>query len=181
MIQDTVFVVTVVLMLVVAGAFAFVAMGAGKTTAEYPPIQQKSQGLRVWFFWLLIIAGVLIAVITLLDLPYAATRGDTPDDAVTVGVEGKQWFWEVGSADLNAGDTVVFNVTSGDVNHGLGVYDPAMRMIGQTQAMPGYVNVLAVALDSPGTYKLLCMEYCGLVHHAMVSELAVGEVGEVGE
>ncbi|MDE0179511.1 MAG: hypothetical protein OXP36_13070 [Gammaproteobacteria bacterium] len=47
MIQDTVFVVTVVLMLVVAGAFAFVALGASKSTAEYPPIQQKSQGLRV--------------------------------------------------------------------------------------------------------------------------------------
>ena len=70
---------------------------------------------------------------------------------------------------------MIFNVTSGDVNHGLGVYDPSMRMVGQAQAMPGYVNRLAVTLDRPGTYKLLCMEYCGLVHHAMVSELTVGE------
>ena len=175
MIQGTVFVVTVVLMLVVAGAFAFVALNAGKSTTEYPPIQQKSQGLRTWFFWILIVAGVLIAVITMLDLPYAATRGDAPDDAVSIDVEGRQWFWEVGSAEVKAGDTVVFNVTSGDVNHGLGVYDPSMRMVGQAQAMPGYVNRLAVTFDQPGTYKLLCMEYCGLVHHAMVSELTVGE------
>lgn len=175
MIQDTVFVVTVVLMLVVAGAFGYVALNAGKAAADYPPIQRKSQGIRVWFFWILIVAGVLIAVVTMLDLPYAATRGHTPGDAVTVDVEGRQWYWEMGDAELTAGDTVVFNVTSGDVNHGLGLYDPAMRMVGQTQAMPGYVNVLSVALNDPGTYKVLCMEYCGLVHHAMVSEITVGE------
>ncbi|MDE0420953.1 MAG: cytochrome C oxidase subunit II [Gammaproteobacteria bacterium] len=175
MIQDTVFVVTVVLMLVVAGAFAYVALNAGKAVAEYPPIQQRSQGMRVWFFWILIVAGVLIAVVTMLDLPYAATRGDTPDDAVTLEIEGRQWYWEVGEAQLTAGDTVIFNVTSGDVNHGLGLYDPAMRMVGQTQAMPGYLNVLSLTLEQPGTYTVLCMEYCGLVHHAMVSEITVGE------
>ena len=142
---------------------------------DYGPLQQKSGGLRTWFFWILIIAGVLIAVITMLDLPYAATRGNVPDDAVTVDVEGRQWLWQVGDAELTAGDTVVFNVTSGDVNHGLGLYNPDMRMVAQVQAMPGYVNVLAVTLDQPGTYKMLCMEYCGLVHHAMVSELTVGE------
>ena len=173
MIQDTVFVVTLVLMLVVAGAFAFVALNAGKAEVEFPPIQAKSAGLRTWFFWILIVAGVLIAVVTMLDLPYAATRGDTPDDAIAVDVEGRQWFWEVGEADLKAGDTVVFNVTSGDVNHGLGIYDPDMRMVGQAQAMPGYINVLSVTLERPGTYKLLCLEYCGLVHHAMVAEITV--------
>ena len=175
MIQDTVLVVTVVLMAVVAGGFAFVALNAGKAAVDYGPLQQKSGGLRNWFFWILIIAGVLIAVITMLDLPYAATRGNVPDDAVTVDVEGRQWLWQVGDAELTAGDTVVFNVTSGDVNHGFGLYNPDMRMVAQVQAMPGYVNVLAVTLDQPGTYKMLCMEYCGLVHHAMVSELTVGE------
>ena len=175
MIQDTVFLVTGVLMLVVAGGFAFVALNAGKAAVDYGTLQEKSTGLRAWFFWILVIAGVLITVITMLDLPYAATRGNAPDNAVTVDVEGRQWFWQVGDAELKAGDTVVFNVTSGDVNHGLGLYNPDMRMVAQVQAMPGYVNVLAVTLDQPGTYKMLCMEYCGLVHHAMVSELTVGE------
>ena len=174
MVQGTVLAVTVILMLVVAGGFAYVALNAGKEAAAYPPIQEKSSGMRVWFFWILIVAGVLIAVITMLDLPYAATRGDTPENAVVVDVEGRQWLWQVSDAELHAGDAVVFNVTAGDVNHGLGIYDPDMRMVGQVQAMPGYVNVLALTLDRPGTYKMLCMEYCGLVHHAMVSEFTVG-------
>ena len=174
MVQGTVLAVTVLLMLVVAGGFAYVALNAGKEAAAYPPIQEKSTAMRVWFFWILIVAGVVIAVITMLDLPYAATRGDTPENAVVVDVEGRQWLWQVSEAELNAGDTVVFNVTAGDVNHGLGIYDPDMRMVGQVQAMPGYVNVLALTLDRPGTYKMLCMEYCGLVHHAMVSEFTVG-------
>ena len=70
---------------------------------------------------------------------------------------------------------MVFEVTAGDVTHGLGVYSPEMRMIGQTQAMPGYSNALELTLDKPGAYRLLCMEYCGLAHHAMVSEITVSE------
>ena len=68
---------------------------------------------------------------------------------------------------------MVFNVRAGDVTHGLGVYDPQMRLIGQTQAMPGYENSLKLTLSEPGTYKLLCMEYCGLAHHAMTSDFTV--------
>ena len=43
MIQDTVLVVTVVLMAVVAGGFAFVALNAGKAAVDYGPLQQLSR------------------------------------------------------------------------------------------------------------------------------------------
>ena len=46
MIQDTVFVVTVLLMLVVAATFAFVAFNAGKEEAAYPSVQEKSYRIR---------------------------------------------------------------------------------------------------------------------------------------
>ena len=78
-------------------------------------------------------------------------------------------------SQAKVGENVVFNVTAIDVTHGLGIYDPDMRLITQTQAMPGYTNSLAVTFDAPGTYKLLCMEYCGLAHHGMVSEFTVTE------
>ena len=71
------------------------------------------------------------------------------------------------------GDTVVFNVTAGDVNHGLGVYNDASVILGQTQAMPGYTNSLKLTFDEPGTYRFMCMEYCGLAHHAMVLPIEV--------
>ena len=178
MIQDTVFIVTVVLMLVVTATFAFVALSAGKQPVAYLEVQQRSFSLRAKVFWTMIVAGVLITVITTLDLPYSATRGSVPDGAVTIDIEGRQWLWQMSEAEIDPGETVVFNVSAFDVNHGLGVYDPDMRMIGQTQAMPGYVNSLQVTLDEPGTYSLLCMEYCGLAHHIMLSRITVGEQGE---
>jgi cytochrome c oxidase subunit 2 len=33
--------------------------------------------------------------------------------------------------------------------------------------MPGYVNRLRVQFDRPGTYQVLCLEFCGMSHHAM--------------
>ena len=173
MIQLTAFVASIALMAVVALAFAYVALNASKAPAEYPPLQAKAYSLRAKIFWTLLVAGVLIAVITTLDLPYAATRGQIPDDAVEVDIEGLQWGWQLSTQEAEAGDTVVFHVSSRDVNHGLGVYDPDRVMIGQAQAMPGYINSLRVRLDQPGEYMLLCMEYCGLAHHAMVSTFNV--------
>ncbi len=67
----------------------------------------------------------------------------------------------------------MFNVSAADVTHGLGVYDENLRLLGQTQAMPGYENSLKITFDQPGKYKLMCMEYCGLVHHAMISDFTV--------
>ena len=177
MIQSSVFLVTVVLMLVVVGVFAFVAINGSKAAVDYTPLQQKSYGMRTRFFWTLIVVGIPIAVISTLDLPFAATRGDIPTDAIGVDVEGRQWFWQVSKTEFNAGDTLAFNVSAADVTHGLGVYNPTMRMLGQTQAMPGYNNVLLLTLNEPGTYKLMCMEYCGLAHHAMISEITVSEPG----
>ncbi len=173
MIQDIVLITTLLLMAGVVGVFVFVALNASKDAAEYAVVQTKAYSIRSKFFWVLLVFGVLITFVTTQDLPFAATRGDVADADVTIGVNGRQWFWELSANEVTAGDTVVFNVTASDVNHGLGVYNPNMIMIAQSQAMPGYTNSLKITFDEPGTYKLLCMEYCGLAHHAMVSELIV--------
>ena len=173
MIQDTIFLVTIVLMAVVVGVFVFIAVNAGKESVDYGPVQAKAFGIRTGLFWVVVVAGVLITVITTLDLPYAATRGDAAEGAVKIQVDGRQWLWTLSQDSVMADDTVVFEVTAGDVNHGLGVYDPNMRLLGQTQAMPGYVNSLQITLREPGTHKLLCLEYCGTAHHAMMSNFEV--------
>ena len=173
MIQDTVLLVSLVLMSIILGGFVYVALNASKQTTEYALVQAKAYKTRTKLFWVLLVAGVLITVITTLDLPYAATRGDVAGADRQIDVTGAQWYWQLSANEVNVGETVIFNVTTRDVNHGLGVYDPNMRMIGQTQAMPNYTNSLKLTFDEPGTYKLLCLEYCGLAHHAMISELIV--------
>jgi cytochrome c oxidase subunit 2 len=68
---------------------------------------------------------------------------------------------------------VVFRVTGADVNHGFGVYNENLELVTQVQAMPGYTNKLVYTFDQPGKYRILCLEYCGLAHHAMMGELNV--------
>lgn len=165
--------VTMVLMAIILGVFVYVAANASKDAAEYAPIQAKAFSIRAVFFWVLLVAGVLITIITTLDLPFAATRGNTEGVTKTINIEGRQWFWNIDDNTAQAGDTVLFNVTAGDVNHGLGVYTEDLVLLGQTQAMPGYTNSLKLTLTKPGTYKLMCLEYCGLVHHAMISDFVV--------
>ncbi|MBL6707893.1 MAG: cytochrome C oxidase subunit II [Pseudomonadales bacterium] len=175
MIQGAVFLVSAILMLVVAATFIFVALNASKKAVAYPPLLEKSYSMRAKFFWVLSIAGILILVVTTLDLPYAATRGDVPGNAKLVDVDGRQWFWNISQTEFEKGDVVVFSVTASDVTHGLGIYGPNLRMLNQTQAMPGYSNALEVTFGEPGEYKLMCMEYCGLAHHAMVTAVTVSE------
>jgi cytochrome c oxidase subunit 2 len=84
------------------------------------------------------------------------------------------WAWEFDRTHLPVGVPVVFHTTSSDVNHGFGVFDPKGRLLFQTQAMPGWVNKVAWTFGEPGRYRVLCLEYCGLVHHGMMAELEVG-------
>ena len=175
MIQSTVLLITIVLMAVVTLGFAYVGINASKPAVDYPPLQAKAYGIRSALFWVLLIAGGIITVITTLDLPYAATRGDISGDSLQVDVEGSQWYWKLSQHQAAAGQSVVFNVTATDVNHGLALYDPQMNVLSQTQAMPGYTNSLELTLEQPGKYQLMCMEYCGTAHHAMVSEFQVTE------
>jgi cytochrome c oxidase subunit 2 len=65
------------------------------------------------------------------------------------------------------GQTIEFRVTTLDVNHGFSLYSPDGRLVAQTQAMPGYMNRLRVRFDEPGTYTVLCLEFCGMSHHRM--------------
>lgn len=151
-----------------AAIFAGVARGASQR-AEAPAGGERLRG------WLFAAAGASFVPITALSLgamPYGAQTGG---DALVVEAVGHQWYWELSRTRLPARRPIVFRVRSADVNHGFAVYDPELRVVGQTQAMPGYENLLALRFEQPGTYKILCLEYCGSVHHGMQAALEVVE------
>lgn len=77
------------------------------------------------------------------------------------------------SLEIPKDSLVEFRVTSLDVNHGFGIYDPNGHIISQVQAMPEYVNKLQVHFTEPGKYQVLCLEYCGAAHQTMHSEFSV--------
>jgi len=163
--QTVVLVVTLVLMAVVAVFFwRSVAASSG------PPVGDTANSWRSRLIWVLTIAGVVISVASLREWPHAIA---SHEEAVVVNVTGGLWWWEIDAEEIPAGKPVVFHVTSEDVNHGMGVYDSELRLLFQTQGMPGYVNKVSYTFDEPGTYRVLCLEFCGLSHHEMADEFEV--------
>jgi cytochrome c oxidase subunit 2 len=155
----------------VAAVFASVALSASRA-ADPARIQAEVAWLRRRLAWLL---GAAFVPLTAISLWAAPLRNDprSADGERVVDVIGHQWFWEISALRLPADATVAFHVTSADVNHGFAIYDEDMQVLAQTQAMPGYVNVLRVRFPKPGSYRVLCLEYCGLVHHGMAASLEV--------
>lgn len=167
---------TVLLISIVIITFALAAVGSRKKS-DYGPIQSRGYRIRSWFFIALLVLGIPILFGTLVftSLPYASATAPAAKEYQIVHAVGHQWRWELDNIRLQANQPVEFRVTSGDVNHGFGIYDSSLRLLTQIQAMPGYTNVMRYTFQTPGTYKVMCLEYCGLAHHGMLAELTVTE------
>ena len=68
-----------------------------------------------------------------------------------------------------AGSTVHFFVTSSDVVHGFEIAQTDVNVM----AIPGWVNDASHTFKKPGTYLLLCNEYCGIGHQNMYGTIEV--------
>ncbi|MGH8687105.1 MAG: hypothetical protein ACREVQ_05290 [Burkholderiales bacterium] len=169
--QDKIWLITLIGMTLVALVFIFVVAQAGKATPEPQQVQTRAYALRRWLFLALVALGIGIAYATLAHFPLPDQHAGALAPQV-VKVVGHQWYWELGPNKLKAGVPVEFDVTSADVNHGFAIYDAGDRLVAQTQAMPGFTNRL-VHTFAPGKYRVLCLEYCGVAHHGMITEFEV--------
>jgi len=160
--------VFLVIALLLAGVFVVVALRSRREVAFE---EVRTTGYRLRRSWLIFLGVMLACILAAMSffLPYASGG----EGARTVRVVGGQFYWSLSPEEFKRGETVEFDVTSADVNHGFGLYDPAGTLIGSVQAMPGYHNHLAVKLATAGTYTIACFEFCGLDHHAMIREFTV--------
>ncbi len=134
--------------------------------------QPKAEGLRMIIIAAFALFTAVIAFLTLKPWPHSAEAG-VSGAALTVKVSGAQWYWDVSHEELPVNTPILFEVTASDVNHGFGIYGPKGRLLSQTQAMPGYVNKLLFTFKETGTFKVLCLEFCGPAHHDMVHEFNI--------
>ena len=178
MYQQLAWQISIALIAVLVLVFAFVVLNAGKWV-EYAPLQKHAYRLRTGLFWTLVLLLTPLMVYSMSDLPYDAANRHQGDKTQVIDVVGHQWYWTLSSNEVTLGRPVEFRVTSADINHGFGVYDQNMHLVGQTQAMPDYTNKLQLIFRKEGTYKVLCMEYCGIAHHNMLAEITVVAHGPV--
>ncbi len=169
--QEIAWQISIGLSVVVGLSFLVVVRLSGERR-PYEQVQPRAYKIRRRLFLVSIIAGVGIAGTTLANLPYADQTAKVEKPQIIKAV-GYQWYWELSANEVVANRPVEFRVTSTDVNHGFGLFDSAMRLVTQTQAMPGYTSVLRHTFTKAGTYRVLCLEYCGVSHHDMPDEIIV--------
>jgi len=125
---------------------------------------------RTWF--VLVLAGLTaLLAATIFFIPYDDT--DAVAGAQRVHVVGQQFAWRVEPSTVRAGEPIEFVVEATDVNHGFGLYNADDELVFQVQAMPGREHHVVRRLRDPGTYRILCLEFCGAAHHQMVAQLEV--------
>ena len=170
--QENALMITLVLSSLLSLAFFIVIKNAGKPT-DFAEVSQAGYKIRNRLFAALLVGGVVVTGLTLPRAFIPTLAWDGSARTQTIRADGYQWYWELDNDEVFVDVPVEFLVSSEDVTHGFGVYDEDLRLLGQTQAMPGYVNRLNITFTEPGTYQILCLEYCGLAHHDMVAEIYV--------
>lgn len=170
--QTIVLLISLFGMALVAAAFRFVIVRSGPRDDDYSYITRRGYLIRRWWMLFLCAFGVLVTARSLIPFPLEAglLGASRPIDVV-----GRMWSWDIASRTAQVGESVRFRVTSADVNHGFALYGPNDQILAQTQAMPGYVNELAFTFERAGQYRVRCLEYCGLAHHAMIADITVTE------
>ncbi len=168
--------------LVVGGLLVLIFIYVAASTRHSREIDfHAAYAVRKKFFFVLLALILVGFGLTLGKMPYPQ-ENQVPDKVVFV--VGKQFSFGVSDSpitndqeyeaatyaapvELPVGALVEFRVTSFDVNHGFSVYSPNGDLLGQTQAMPGYVNRLRLRFTQPGRYNVFCLELCGMGHHRM--------------
>jgi cytochrome c oxidase subunit 2 len=164
--------------LVTLAGIGFVALGfiyavaRSRIPADAEEVHHRAYAVRRWWFLALLLGGIGATWASLEQFPVPDQRNDAKSAQVVQAV-GRQWLWQLDHDRFVAGVPVEFHVTSQDVNHGFAIYDPEGHVVTQTQAMPGYTNRLLHTFTQPGKYRVLCLEYCGLAHHGMMTEFEV--------
>jgi cytochrome c oxidase subunit 2 len=131
-------------------------------------------GLMVVFF----VALVGLAVLKGIDVPTCFT--DFPpfkegkviqkgEKEYEVHLLAKMWAFEPNRIEIPAGSKVTIYTTSIDVQHGFEIEGKAVNLM----TVPGAVNKMEVVFNKPGTYRIVCNEYCGVGHPAMYGEIIV--------
>ncbi|WP_170578249.1 cytochrome C oxidase subunit I [Ruegeria arenilitoris] len=163
--QPVVLLISLILMAVLSLVFWKAARASNGAEAG-PNANSKRAGL----IWAMTIVGVIVAVSSLRPWPHALA---STEDAITVSITSGQWWWDIDTVEIPVGTPINFSATTEDVTHGLGIYTSDLRLLTQVQVIPGYTTEVSYTFDEPGTYQVLCMEFCGVAHQDMVNEFEV--------
>jgi cytochrome c oxidase subunit 2 len=143
--------------------------------------QQFTGSIKLEVLWS-VVPLILVMIMFWIGWKGFAPMRKVPADALVITAIGRMWEWEFIYSDslrskelvLPINKPVKLELVSEDVNHSL--FIPAFRV--KEDVIPGYDNYLWFTPNYIGNYEILCTEYCGLLHSAMVSKTRIVEQEE---
>lgn len=81
---------------------------------------------------------------------------------------GRMWSWTP-TLKLRQGETYRVHISSADLQHGFSLQPMNMNF----QVLPGYDHVLTITPTTSGEFTIVCNEFCGVGHHAMIGKIIV--------
>lgn len=123
-------------------------------------------------FWWTAIPTILIVILAVYSTKIWYDLQNQQGDVLTVEAVGYQFGFQfryprlsqpTSELHLPVNTPVTIHVTSRDVLHGFWI--PELRM--KADMVPGLVNTIRVTPTVPGTYRVICTEFCGVAHGAM--------------
>jgi cytochrome c oxidase subunit II len=133
--------------------------------------------------WKLEVVWTLVPTLIALSMFYIGWQSylglrDVPEDAVEIEVIAQMWSWifvypndkeTENELVVPQGRAIKLNLSSEDVLHSF--FLPAFRI--KTDCVPGMKTYAWFFADKVGKYHILCAEYCGVDHAAMIAELRI--------
>ncbi len=86
-------------------------------------------------------------------------------------IKAMTFGYQPNEIEIPVGSTVIFQVTSQDVVHSFTIPGTNVNMM----VTPGHINKAEHTFTEPGSYLVLCNEYCGTGHHYMQMTIEVIE------
>jgi cytochrome c oxidase subunit 2 len=160
---------TVVSVIAIVIMAAIVRTTFGKGPDEAVDVNKLGRTEKKWFVAVVVMLAVLLFA-TIFFTPYGRTAGK---GALVEKVTAIQFAFLMPSTPIVAGRQVEFELTSRDVNHSFAVYNSAGTLLFQVQIEPGAWQDYDYTFTKPGTYTVLCLEYCGVGHDHMRAQFTV--------
>jgi cytochrome c oxidase subunit 2 len=101
-----------------------------------------------------------------------------PDESVYV--MGRRFSWSGLPVALEVGTEYDMHLSAADVQHGFSVRpEESLSQQINLQMLPGTEWVVPMTFEDPGTYHVICNEFCGVGHRRMHGKFFVLEEGEL--
>jgi cytochrome c oxidase subunit 2 len=136
-------------------------------------------------FWWTAIPTILVIILAIYSTKIWADLQNTQGDVLTVEAIGYQFGFQyrypklaqpLPELHLPVNTPTTIHITSRDVIHGFWI--PELRM--KADMVPGLINTIRVTPTVPGTYRVICSEFCGLAHGAMKGTVIVQSQQDFG-